>query len=266
MRKIIVPYSAAEEGADGAAGMNALDSILSGMNGGDQGAGAQNQGDTQQQQQQNNNDQQNQDDNVGGDANQNNTQRSAQDKQNFAFGQMRTQITELTNLLGKIANANGIEYTNNKDLLEKLNDDAIGKMAQKQNVPVELLKEVEALRQDSQAFKAQQLRDAAALGFQNLMNTYGLTQQQLQDFAVELDARGKNPFTQNVDLLSEYKVMHFDEIVASKVEKAVQEALAKSGAADQHSSTPGNKQGSNGGGVEKISTVAGLTSLLDELK
>lgn len=263
MRKIIVPYSAAEEGAEGAAGMDALDSILSGMDGGDQGAGAQDQGGTQQQ---NNNDQQNQDGNVGGDANQNNTQRSAQDKQNFAFGQMRTQITELTNLLGKIANANGIEYTNNKDLLEKLNDDAIGKMAQKQNVPVELLREVEALRQDSQAFKAQQLRDAAALGFQNLMNTYGLTQQQLQDFAVELDARGKNPFTQNVDLLSEYKVMHFDEIVASKVEKAVQEALAKSGAADQHSSTPGNKQGSNGGGAEKISTVAGLTSLLDELK
>lgn len=264
MRKIIVPYSAAEEGAESAAGMDALDSILSGMDGGDQGAGAQDQGGTQQQD--NNNNQQNQDGNVGGDANQNNTQRSAQDKQNFAFGQMRTQITELTNLLGKIANANGIEYTNNKDLLEKLNDDAIGKMAQKQNVPVELLREVEALRQDSQAFKAQQLRDAAALGFQNLVNTYGLTQQQLQDFAVELDARGKNPFTQNVDLMSEYKVMHFDEIVASKVEKAVQEALAKSGAADQHSSTPGNKQGSNGGSEEKISTVAGLTSLLDELK
>ena len=150
MRKIIVPYSAAEEGAEGAAGMDALDSILSGMDGGDQGAGAQDQGGTQQQ---DNNNQQNQDGNVGGDANQNNTQRSAQDKQNFAFGQMRTQITELTNLLGKIANANGIEYTNNKDLLEKLNDDAIGKMAQKQNVPVELLREVEALRQDSQAFK-----------------------------------------------------------------------------------------------------------------
>ena len=66
--------------------MGALDSILSGMDGGDQGAGAQNQDGTQQQ----DNNQQNQDGNVGGDANQNNTQRSAQDKQNFAFGQMRT--------------------------------------------------------------------------------------------------------------------------------------------------------------------------------
>lgn len=260
MNRIIVPYSAADEGAEGAAGMDALDSILNGMDGGGQEPDVQNQ--TAQQDETN---QQNQDGNVGGDADQNNT-RSAQDKQNFAFGQMRTQITDLTNLLGRIASANGIEYANNKDLLAKLNDDTISKMAQRQNVPVELLKEVEALRQDSQAFKAQQLRDAAALGFQNLVNTYGLSQQQLQDFAVELDARGKNPFTQNVDLLNEYKVMHFDDIVAAKVDKAVKEALAKSGAADQHSSTPGNKQGSNGGGEEKISTVAGLTSLLDEMQ
>ena len=55
MRKIIVPYSAAEEVADGAAGMDTLDSILSGMDGGNQGADAQNQGGTQQQDNSNNN-------------------------------------------------------------------------------------------------------------------------------------------------------------------------------------------------------------------
>jgi hypothetical protein len=191
---------------------------------------------------------------------------TAEDKRNYAFGQMRTQINQLTELLGKVAKANGVEYTDSKDLVAKLNDDTIQKMAQKQNVPVELLQELDALKRDSEQLKAQQRRDAAAIGFQQVMDTYHLTQDQLKDFAVELDNKGKNPFEQPIDLLAEYKMMHYDDILQAAVKSAVEEALKKDSAANQSSSTPAQQQGGNGGENQKITTVAGLTALLNGVK
>ncbi len=265
-RLFVTPYSASDEG--GTTGditdIAGLDNLLDQMESGNSDDQADNADDGQQTQtpeQDQSNTQQ------GQQAQQQQTQQpTAEDKRNYAFGQMRTQINQLTELLGKVAKANGVEYSDSKDLVAKLNDDAITKMAQKQNVPVELLREVEALRQDSAAFKAQQLKDAAAIGFQNVMTTYGLTQEQLKEFAVELDQRGKNPFTQPVDVMSEYKMLHYDDILNTAVKKAVEEALKKDSAANQSSTTPGQQQGSNGGSEAKITTVAGLTALLDGMK
>lgn len=262
MRKyelFVTPYSASDEGDAGSSDAAALESLLNQMDSGaDDQAGDSSGQDGTQDNGQNDSQQSQQTQNQG--------QVSAEDKRNFAFGQMRTQINQLTDLLGRVAKANGVEYNDSKDLIAKLTDDTIQKMAQKQNVPVELLREVEALRQDSAAFKAQQLKDAAAIGFQNVMNTYGLTQEQLKQFAVELDQRGKNPFNQPVDLMNEYKMMHYDDILNAAVKKAVEEALKKDSAADQSSTTPGQQQGGNGGGDQKITTVAGLSALLDGVK
>lgn len=267
----VTPYAAAGEADTGGAdaGMSGLESLLNQMDGqgnpGDQGSanGAGDAGSQQNDQtSQGSGQQQNSDQGTNDQA----QQRSQQDKQNYAFGQMRTQINELTSLLGRIASANGIEYKDSKELLSKLTDDTISKMAQKQNVPVELLREVETLRQDSQMFKQQQLRNAAAVGFQNLQEQYKLTQQQLEQFAVELDQKGKNPFLQPVDLVQEYKTLHFDEILQNEIRKAVEDALKQSSAADQNSSTPGQRQGGGSGSGERITTVAGLSALLDGVK
>lgn len=255
----ITPYSASDEGGDMTGDAAALESLLNQMDSGAESGTDDQAGNSSGQQEQTQ-------DNSQENSQQSQQSRSDEDKRNFAFGQMRTQITQLTDLLGKVARANGVEYNDSKDLVAKLTDDTIQKMAQKQNVPVELLREVEALRQDSAAFKAQQLKDAAAIGFQNVMNTYGLTQEQLTQFAVELDQKGKNPFTQPVDLMNEYKMMHYDDILNAAVKKAVEEALKKDSAANQSSTTPEQQQGGNGGSDQKITTVAGLTALLDGLK
>lgn len=255
--RVVVPRSASEEGTDDTTGMEALDNLLDQMDKG-----------TPPEQPPAETDAPGQDDqtppNESEDAQQN--KRTEEDKRNFAFGKMRTEISQLTELLGKVAKANGVEYTDSKDLVAKLNDDAIQKMAQRQNVPVELLQEIEMLRQDSAAFKAQQRRDAAAIGFQKVMDTYGLTQDQLRDFAVELDNKGKNPFEQPVDLMEEYKLLHYDDILNAAVKKAVEEALKKDSAANQSSSTPAQQQGGNGSSEQKITTVAGLTALLNDAK
>ena len=257
----ITPYSASEEGDEPTGGMSELNDLLDKMDTGtppeQPPAGDEAQGDDQTQE---SNESDNTDDQGG------QQQPSAEDKRNFAFGKMRTEISQLTELLGKVAKANGVEYTDSKDLVAKLNDDAIQKMAQRQNVPVEILQELDALRRDSEQFKAQQRRDAAAIGFQRVMDTYNLTQDQLKAFAVELDQRGKNPFEQNIDLMEEYKILHYDDILNAAVKKAVEEALKKDSAANQSSSTPGQQQGGTGGEQQKITTVAGLTALLNDVK
>lgn len=256
---IVIPRSASEEGDD-ASGMDQLNALLDSMESGTPPetppAGNDSQGD-----------------NADADSNDSDgdQQPSAQkpsdeDKRNFAFGKMRTEINQLTELLGKVVKANGVDYSDSKDLVAKLNDDAIQKMAQRQNVPVELLQEIEALRQDSAQLKAQQRRDAAAIGFQQVMDTYKLTQDELKAFAVELDNAGKNPFEQPIDLMAEYKIMHYDDILQAAVKSAVEEALKKDSAATQSSSTPAQQQGGNGGENQKITTVAGLTALLNDAK
>ena len=253
----ITPYSASEEG-DEPAGMDALDSLLDKMEAGETPetppSGDDAQGDEKTQP------------NESEDTDGQQAQRTQEDKRNFAFGKMRTEINQLTELLGKVAKANGVEYSDSKDLVAKLNDDAIQKMAQRQNVPVEILQELDMLRRDSEQFKAQQRKDAAAIGFQRVMDTYNLTQEQLKEFAVELDNRGMNPFEQNVDLLEQYKILHYDDILNAAVKKAVEEALKKDSAANQSSSTPAQQQGGNGGENQKVSTVAGLTALLNDVK
>ena len=184
-------------------------------------------------------------------------------RRNFAFGQLRQENNELAAILGKIAQANGITYANTRDLMGKLNDDAISKLAQKQNVPVELLREVDALRAGQQQWQQSQREQVAFAGFQTLMSQYGLSQDDLKAFAVELDGAGKNPFTQNINVVDEYRLRHFDDIVAKRVDTAVKEALAKSSAADTHSSTPSTQQGAGSGdGGQKITTLEGLNNLL----
>lgn len=253
LMRVVVPYSASEEGTDESTGMDALNDLLGKMESGEvpeQPAGDDSQGEDQAQESNESDEEQPK-------------KPSEEDKRNFAFGKMRTEINQLTALLGKVAKANGLEFSDSKDLVAKLSDDAIQKMAQRQNVPVEILQELEALRQDSEQFKAQQRKDAAAIGFQNVMDTYGLTQEQLKDFAVELDQAGKNPFEQPIDLMEEYKLLHYDDILNAAVKKAVEEALKKDSAANQSSSTPAQQQGGSGGENQKITTVAGLTALLN---
>lgn len=251
--------STGTDGTDGAGAQALSDSqelntLLDGMtNANGQQQQTQQQSDQQQQQQ----DQQQQ---------QQPDQQQQVDKSNYAFGQMRKQISDLQGLLGKVAEANGIKYTTPAELLEKMNDDAITKMAQSKNIPVEFLKELETLKKDSLDYKEQRLKDEATVGFQSVMTQYGLTQDELIAFATELDAAGKNPFAESVDLMSEYKVRHFDDIVNKQVTLAVREALAKSSNADQHSSTPPDQTPPAGTEAQKITTVDGLSDLLSEMK
>ncbi len=284
---VILPLSAGEgDGVTDTGGTGAgngqpsagstLDSLLdqfgasaqeAGAGDGAQGQQQQSGGEGQQQQQQQQAGAQGQQSQQQGQQGQQTQAQLDEQRRNFAFGQLRQENNELAAILGKIAQANGIQYANTRDLMGKLNDDAISKLAQKQNVPVELLREMDALRAGQQQWQQSQREQVAFAGFQTLMSQYGLSQDDLKAFAVELDGAGRNPFTQDINVVDEYRLRHFDDIVAKRAEAAVKEALAKSSAADSHSSTPGTQQGAGSGdGGQKITTLEGLNNLLKDFE
>lgn len=258
MNMIIFPKSATEE--DGSGTGSALDTVT-GLTGAFDNIGQDGTGegteDTQDTQEEGTAD---------GDDNPAEGDNSAQDKSNKAFGQMRIQIKEQAQLLTKMADAMGIEYANQKDLMDKLNNNALEQLAQKQGVPKELLERLEQLEGIAAQSEEQQLRSKALAGFQELHDSFGLDDAGLQAFAAELDEADKNPFVKDLDVVQLYKTMHFDDIVQAKIDAAVAAALSKDAQVSQHASTPtaGGTSDANIDG-EKVSTVAGLTAMLNTI-
>lgn len=251
---------------DTASGMSALDTLLAGMDG---NGAAQAQEDTsasteettttaaETQQTQTQEDQ-----------SQTKNKPTQAERMNYAFGQMRTELNANKALLAKLATAAGIQYTDENDLIAKLNDNALNQLAQRQNVPVDLLKRMEALEQNNAAYEMEQRKTETLLSFQKLQTAYGLTNDELLAFAQELDEKGMNPFASRINIDATYRDLHFDEIVNKRVAAAVEEALKKSSVADTHSSTPNRStgKGDNSGDGKKITTVSQLSALLDGVK
>ena len=194
-------------------------------------------------------------------------QTQQQSKTDYAFATMRTQIKAQNTLLEKIAKASGIEYSDVNDLTAKLSDDALGKMAQKSNIPKEYLERIEALEQNNTLLQQDRCKENAHAGFRELQQQYALTQEQLQAFAAELDEAELNPFEQEINIVEQYKVMHFDDIVQAKINKAVADALRKDGMSGATGSVIAAGQGhEDNNGENKVSTVAGLTAMLNAIK
>lgn len=194
-------------------------------------------------------------------------QHKPQPKQNLnndAFAKMRIENRGLMQLLGKLATASGIEFKDSKDLVSKLNDDALEKIANRSNVPVELLREMEALKNDSMMLKQQQAQTRLENGFRTLINDYKLDEEGLRGLCVELDNAGVDINDGSFDLVNYYKATHMDDIIEMRVQEAVAKALGKRDTADNHSTTPIPRRGGGNSGGDKINTQAGLEQFLSK--
>ena len=264
-RDYTIPYSA----TDG--DMGNLDSLLDGLdlNGEQSNDDNASQGDgSEDTSQQDNNPTQQQNQNENTSQQQTNAnQQHQQSKANYTFMQMRQQNQQLLGTLKGIAKAKGIEYTNTQDLIQKLNNTSIEEQAKEQNVPVALLQEINLMRQQTAQLQAQSNQNRLVGSFTTLMNNYGLSKEDLTNFADELLNEGVNPMDSNVDIVREYKSRHQDEIINALVDKKVEEALKRVGQADTNSSTPSQTLGNNpnNDSNNKITTMAQLNTLLDGL-
>lgn len=187
-------------------------------------------------------------------------------RQNASFAKMRSELASTKALLKKIAGAAGIEAADDNDLVSKLSDDAIEKLAKKQNVPVELYKRLELLEQQNKIYLEQQREQNVGTAVNGLKETYKLTDEAVVDFFKELSGAGVDPFTQDIDLEATYLKLHLNDIIEARTKAAVESATKKMASSKQTSTTPPEKSGAPASAEEKISSVADLDNFLKALK
>lgn len=182
-----------------------------------------------------------------------------------AFVFMRQQNKRMSDTLRGIASLVGVDPTAANDenkLMEALQAKITEQQARDQNVPVELLQRLQHLEARDKMYTAREREQAAALGFQRLKDTYGLSQTQLNQFAQQLVASGKNPLTDAIDLEREYKLLNFDKLVEDAVNKAVAAERNRAANAANHSTTPSNTQGGLPGNTGTVKNVHELNEWL----
>lgn len=189
------------------------------------------------------------------------------DKAAQEFARMRVENKRVTTMLGDIAKILGVQDTSNTDtVMTALQQMVLKAQAKASGIPEEVLKEHQEMKNKLVEREQQDLRTQAFLGFQKVKDTYKLTDAELGQFADKLVAEGRNPFTTPMDMVKEYKVLYFEQIVEKEREKARQEEAARAAHAAAHSTQPAQKDGKSSGDPAKINTVKDLDKWFSEQK
>lgn len=195
------------------------------------------------------------------------TEPPASNPMNAAFANMRVQNKTYKDTLDGVAKVLGIQDLSDPNtVLEQVNNLVITAQAKQQNVPPDLLLRMRNLEVQNEQYTQQQLQQQALLGFEKVKQTYELENQDLSDFADQLSKTGINPFAQEVDLITQYKVMNYDKLVQKAADKAVAEERARAEKAGSTGTTPPKGTGGNGpGSPEKIASVGDFTAWMKTL-
>jgi len=192
----------------------------------------------------------------------------ADDKAQQAFIHMRKQNKQYADTFKGIAELVGVEgdLSDEQALLTALQEKVTENEAKKNHIPVDVLQRLKQLEERDAEYTALQNQQKAALGFETVKKDYGLDQTALNEFASTLVKSGKDPFDPSIDLVAEYKLLHFEDILAKQVQEAVAAEQQRAASASEGSSTPGNTNGGNTNTEsKKINTQEDLTKWLGSL-
>jgi hypothetical protein len=185
-------------------------------------------------------------------------------KKAFAFAQLRQEANQKKQLLSGLQRILNIpENTPVEDVMTKVQEAIVKAESKQTGVPEEIITKINTLEQRDKEYRAHQLQENAYLGFSKVQKEFGLDNDGIKTFAIELMKDNLNPFEQDVDVLKEYKLRHFDDIVNSKVTKAIQEEQQRAAKASTQSTQPGNTQGQTKGETGKINSVKELDNWLN---
>lgn len=183
-------------------------------------------------------------------------------KANVAFARMRTENKAMQQALTRLGGMLGVESKDPNALVDAITSKMQEYESKQSQIPLALLQRLEAAERYMAAQDEQRMGDAARIGFQRVKDAYNLTDAQLSDFAIKLRDAGKNPFTQAVDLMQEYKLMYFDTLLQQARDEAAAAATQRQQKAKEHSTAPSKHQGSVGGGASSSGSVTELAQLL----
>ena len=179
-----------------------------------------------------------------------------------AFIHLRQQNQRYGNMLKNIAQMLEIDPKNLGDdqLLSALQEKVNANTAKAQNVPVELINRLQQLEERDREYSLRVRQGAVEGAFRNVQNQFNLTSEQLMQFSEDLIKAGKNPVTMDIDMIAEYRNMHFEELLNNAVAKAVADEQARAAKAAGQSTTPDQTRGkSSGDDGDKITNTQQLT-------
>jgi len=180
-----------------------------------------------------------------------------------AFAKMRVENKNLQKMVEGIAEVLGIQDTKDPEAVNNaIKDKILEAQAKKAEVPKEMLARLQYLEEKDAAAEETNNRNAAFHQFQQVKSNFNLSDKELEAFATELQMAGLNPFANKLDLVKEYKNLHFDTLVQNEVAKAVANEMKRSTKASTQGTTPSSNQnpGGNNTGTEKITSVNELTN------
>jgi hypothetical protein len=212
-------------------------------------------------------DNQTQDNNTSSSSNNSNAA-STSDKQAVAFAQMRIETARQKKLINNIAQVLGItDVSDDKAVMNAVNNAVIKAQSAKQGIPTEVMQRLHTLEERDQEYTRQQAYITAGQGFQKIKNDYGLDNQALNAFADELIAAGINPYEQVVDVYTEYRLRHYDDIIKAAEERGRLQEMERANKANTNASTPNQQKGAaNEGNPPQINTIEGLNEFLEKHK
>lgn len=185
-------------------------------------------------------------------------------KQSQAFAAMRVELSQKNKMLENVATILGLD-PKSKDSMSQLQDKLTEALAKKQGIPTETLERLNRLEELEQQRNVEQVRNNAFLGFQKVKTQFKLTNDELQSFANELVADGKNPFLIPLDLVTEYKLKNFDKLLEKAKNQGAQDEIARAAKANNNASTPAKKQGGAADSdPDKITTIKQLNDWLNQ--
>lgn len=193
-----------------------------------------------------------------------------QNKQNNAFANMRVtnrkQLTALQMFLQKTGYDPELASDPDK-VIELLDEYEANEQAEEYNVPPELVQRLNYLERMNRQRESEQVYQQTVVGLRDLQSKFNLTQQELQQFAMQLQRDGINPFIESVDIQREFIARNLDWIIQRAKQAAVQEALSRQDKAAKFSSTPAKKQGKPAAETtgDKINTMAQFDRFLHDL-
>jgi len=186
------------------------------------------------------------------------------DKTQQAFVYLRQQNQSFKNTLKGVAEVLGIDpKTGDADLIAALQTKVTENQAQRDNVPVEMLQRLQTLEARNTEIEQKERERATLLGLQQVKTQFGLTDNDVTKFTQDLITAGKNPLESKLNLVDEYRITHFEDIMKKATEDAVAKEQARASKASASSSTPDTKRGDPGSSDGKITTQIQLNSWLD---
>lgn len=150
-------------------------------------------------------------------------------KTNEAFKQMRQdmetykaqaqQNASYANIIKEIAETNGITP---EELIQNYNDRKAAQEAEKQGIPVEVYKKLNALEQEVQMLRAKPIEEKFNNQMNSLISKYNLQEQDVKDFYLQAHENGFD-LTKVKDIEKVYSFLNVDKVINQKEQERLEQ-------------------------------------------